>query len=247
MKSKCQLILASLLVCNLTACRGQSVSDEEETSRMAGDDIGLQKAKSLLLRSILQKMQEDDRSAEGSSSQTEWMTKRQHPGKRHGEHPEKRQHPGRREEAAGERRSDSQKRQHPGKRSATERASEPMITLLGELSKRQHPGKRYRVLHGERRHPGARRAEDEDRDEGDEDPAELERRQHPGKRFWSYSNPDSGTVSPCDASNPARCSKASLLLDFFHNINKSRAEEKRQHPGKRFAPEEVKGSYPRRV
>lgn len=203
-------------------------------------------------------------SAEGSSSQTEWVTKRQHPGKRYSEDLEKRQHPGRREEDEDEqyldvqkrqhpgKREDEmhsfmelQKRQHPGKRSTTGHVSENPVMLLSELSKRQHPGKRYLVLHSKRQHPGKRHPEDEDSDgdwdadaDGDEDVAELEKRQHPGKRFWDNSSPDLGTNSPCDVLDPTSCSKTSFLLDFLDNINKSHAEEKRQHPGKRFAPEE---------
>lgn len=198
------------------------------------------------------------------SSQPEWVTKRQHPGKRYGEDLEKRQHPGRRDEDEDEQYLDVQKRQHPGKRedemqsfvdlrkrqhpgkrSTTGHMSENPVLLLSELSKRQHPGKRYLVLHTKRQHPGKRRSEDEDDDgnwnadmEGEEDLPELEKRQHPGKRFWDNSNPDLGTNSPCDALDSVSCSKTSLLLDFLDNLNKSHAEEKRQHPGKRFAPEE---------
>lgn len=192
------------------------------------------------------------------------MTKRQHPGKRYSEDLEKRQHPGRREEDEDDqyldvqkrqhpgKRDDEmhsfmelQKRQHPGKRSTMGHISDNPVILLSELSKRQHPGKRYLVLHSKRQHPGKRYTEDEDGDgdwdadsDGDEDLPELEKRQHPGKRFWDNSSPDLGTNSPCDVLDPTSCSKSSLLLDFLDNINKSHAEEKRQHPGKRFAPEE---------
>lgn len=200
----------------------------------------------------------------GSSSQIEWVTKRQHPGKRYSEDLEKRQHPGRREESEDEqyldvqkrqhpgKRDDEmhslvelQKRQHPGKRTTLGHISENPVMLLSELSKRQHPGKRYLVLQSKRQHPGKRHLEDEDGDgdwyadaDGDEDLAELEKRQHPGKRFWDNSSPDLDTNSPCDVLDPMSCSKTSLLLDFLDNINKSHVEEKRQHPGKRFASEE---------
>ncbi|XP_070767054.1 pro-thyrotropin-releasing hormone [Enoplosus armatus] len=264
MKSTCLLILASLVVCNLTVSGGQGFPDEDETDQRTIDDIILQRAESLLLRSILKKMQDEDGRNEGSSSQTEWVTKRQHPGKRYSEDLEKRQHPGRREDDEDEqyldvqkrqhpgKREDEmhsfmelQKRQHPGKRSTTGHISENPVMLLSELSKRQHPGKRYLVLHSKRQHPGKRHPEYEDGDgdwdadaDGDEDLADLEKRQHPGKRFWDTSSPDLGTNSPCDVLDPTSCSKTSLLLDFLDNINKSHAEEKRQHPGKRFAPEE---------
>lgn len=154
---------------------------------------------------------------------------------------QKRQHPGKREDEMHSF-MEFQKRQHPGKRSSsTGHISE---NLLSELSKRQHPGKRYLLLHSKRQHPGKRQDEeddgdwDADADGDDEDLAELEKRQHPGKRFWDTSSPDLGTNSPCDVLDPTSCSKTSLLLDFLDNINKSHAEEKRQHPGKRFAPEE---------
>ncbi|KAK5863782.1 hypothetical protein PBY51_000787 [Eleginops maclovinus] len=266
MKSTCLLILASLVVCNMTVCGGQGFPADEETDGRTIDDIILQRAESLLLRSILRKMQDEYGRNEGSSSQTEWVTKRQHPGKRYIEDLEKRQHPGRREEDEDEQYLDVQKRQHPGKREdemhsfmefqkrqhpgkrvTMEHVSENPIVLLSELSKRQHPGKRYLVLHSKRQHPGKRNFEDEEDEgdwdadadgDGDEEFAELEKRQHPGKRFLDNSSPDFGTNSPCDVLDPTSCSKTNLLLDFLDNINKSHAEEKRQHPGKRFAPEE---------
>ncbi|KAM8754021.1 pro-thyrotropin-releasing hormone isoform 1-T2 [Acanthopagrus schlegelii] len=265
MKSTCLLILASFVVCNLRVCGGQGIPAEDDTDRRTIDDIILQRAESLLLRSILQKLQDEDGRNDGFPSQTEWVTKRQHPGKRYSEDVEKRQHPGRRDEDEDEqyldvqrrqhpgKREDEmhsfmeniQKRQHPGKRTTVGHISENPVMFLSELSKRQHPGKRYLVLQSKRQHPGKRYLEDEDGDgdwdadaDGDEDLAELEKRQHPGKRFWDNSSPDLGTNSPCDVLDPTSCSKTSLLLDFLDNINKSHAEEKRQHPGKRFAPEE---------
>lgn len=183
------------------------------------------------------------------------MEKRQHPGRREEDEDEqylevqRRQHPGKREDEAHSF-AELQKRQHPGKRATAGHVSETPLVLLSELSKRQHPGKRYLVLHSKRQHPGKRHTGDEEEEDGgddngdwdadgDEDLAELEKRQHPGKRFWDNSSPDLGTNSPCDVLDPTSCSKASLLLDFLDNINKSHhAEEKRQHPGKRFAPEE---------
>ncbi|XP_029973733.1 pro-thyrotropin-releasing hormone isoform X2 [Salarias fasciatus] len=259
MKSTCLVILASLTICNLAVSGGQSISAEDETDRMSVDDLILQRAEGLLLRSILQKLQDED-GRNGYTSQNEWVTKRQHPGKRYSEDLEKRQHPGRREEDEDEQFLDAQKRQHPGKR------EDDMHSLLGlqkrqhpgkrftmehisdnpfsEFSKRQHPGKRYLMLHSKRQHPGKRHPEYEDGDwdweaEGEEDLPGVEKRQHPGKRFWDNSSPDMGTNSPCDVLDPASCgSKTSLLLDFLDNINKSHAEEKRQHPGKRLAPEE---------
>lgn len=165
---------------------------------------------------------------------------------------EKRQHPGRREASDEEespevpdRRADDtrslaepQKRQHPGRRAAPGHASQSPAALLGQLWKRQHPGKRYLVLPSKRQHPGKRDGGWDAAEEGDEDLAEVEKRQHPGKRVWDRSNPDLGMRSPCDVSDPMSCSKASLLLDFLDSISTGQAEEKRQHPGKRLAPEE---------
>ncbi|KAM4563742.1 pro-thyrotropin-releasing hormone [Odontesthes bonariensis] len=263
MKSASLLFLASLAICKLTVSDGQGISAEEGTDRRTTiDDIILQRAESLLLRSILKKLQEEDGRNDGFFPQPEWVTKRQHPGKRYINDLEKRQHPGRREEDEDDldldvqkrqhpgKREDEmhtfmglQKRQHPGKRSQTGHISDSPFILLSELSKRQHPGKRYLVLHSKRQHPGKRHTSDED-GEGDwdayeeEDLPELEKRQHPGKRFLENSSTEFGTNSPCDVLDSESCSKTSFLLDFLDNINKSHDEEKRQHPGKRFAPEE---------
>ncbi|XP_034028619.1 pro-thyrotropin-releasing hormone [Thalassophryne amazonica] len=264
MKSACLFLLAFLAICNLTVSRGQSVPADDETDRRTIDDIILQRAESLLLRSIIRKMQEEDGINEGFSTQSEWVTKRQHPGKRYGEDFDKRQHPGRREEGEDkqldvERRQhpgkredemhtfvEFQKRQHPGKRSRVGNLSENPITFLSEVTKRQHPGKRYLILHSKRQHPGKRHMEDEDGEwdwdadvDGDEDLQDLEKRQHPGKRFWDNQSPDLSSDRPCDVLDLRSCSKSGLqLLELLDNAASNRAEEKRQHPGKRFAPVE---------
>ncbi|KAM4610901.1 pro-thyrotropin-releasing hormone [Polymixia lowei] len=252
MKLTYLLILASLTVCNLTVSGGQGILVEDGTGdRKTIDDIILQRAESLLLRSILKKIEDEDGTNEGFSPQPEWVTKRQHPGKRYNEdletqqHPgreedededyvdvEKRQHPGKREDEIDSF-TDFQKRQHPGKRSMLEQKYENPV-FLSELSKRQHPGKRYLMLYTKRQHPGKRDTED---GVEDGDLQELEKRQHPGKRFWDNSSPDLGTDSPCNTLDPSGCSKTNLLLNLLDNVAKSRAEEKRQHPGKRLALE----------
>ncbi|XP_020778121.1 pro-thyrotropin-releasing hormone [Boleophthalmus pectinirostris] len=249
MKSTYLLVLASLAVCNLPHCNGQSLTEDDPDHRTI-DDIILQKAESLLLRSILKKIQGDDERYEGTS-QPGWVTKRQHPGKRYTEEDldvdapyldvNKRQHPGKREEEMYSY-LEPQKRQHPGKRTATGFVSDNPLLVLSELSKRQHPGKRYLMLHTKRQHPGKRFFPDADSDfdsEGEE-LAELEKRQHPGKRFLDNSNPFLGSNPPCDFLDSNGCSSSQnrLLLDFLDNINTSHVEEKRQHPGKRFASEE---------
>ncbi|KAM9429458.1 pro-thyrotropin-releasing hormone [Salvelinus alpinus] len=233
MKSTCLIVLASLAVCNLTVARGQSIPAEEKTGDRQIDDIILQRAESILLRSILKMTEDEDGVNEALSSQPEWLVKRQHPGKREEDEDEdsrevqKRQHPGKREDEI-----DSfvelQKRQHPGKRSMLEQITENSA-FLSELSKRQHPGKRYLMMYSKRQHPGRRDVDDES---DAADLQELEKRQHPGKRYWDNMSPDLGANSPCDVLDPG-CSKANLLLELLDN-----AAEKRQHPGKRSAPEE---------
>ncbi|XP_051911583.1 pro-thyrotropin-releasing hormone [Hippocampus zosterae] len=245
------LFLACVLLCNLTAARGgaRSISSEEEPDPRTAEDLLLRRAESLLLRSVLRKMQaQDDKSGE-ISAQAAWVTKRQHPGKRRTEDGA---------EEADEEDSDVERRQHPGKRAAAAAATgRPPATLAqGEPSKRQHPGKRYAaVTRSRRQHPGKRQPDRED-DEDDEDDEEeeeaeeeereeeqgehrrlpdLHRRQHPGKRFW-----DRAASGPCEyLRDPARCAESDLLLHFLDRIGDvKRGDEKRQHPGKRFAPEE---------
>lgn len=60
MKSTCLLILASLVLCNLALCAGQGIAAEDEVDHRTIDDIILQRAESLLLRSLLKKMQDED-------------------------------------------------------------------------------------------------------------------------------------------------------------------------------------------
>ncbi|XP_015250216.1 PREDICTED: thyrotropin releasing hormone [Cyprinodon variegatus] len=260
MKPASLFVLASFLICNLAVSEEQGLPAEDEMDRSTTiDNIILQRAQDILLRSILKKLQNENDRNDGIFSQPEWMTKRQHPGKRYLEDLEKRQHPGRREggddaqlwdvqkrQHPGKREDevhsflDFQKRQHPGKRSTVEYIPDNPTALLGELSKRQHPGKRYLVLHSKRQHPGKRFLEEEDGEaglfeDGEEDASELEKRQHPGKRFWDNSSPELSTSNPCEVLDSDSCSKTSLLLDFLENI---KSQEKRQHPGKRFAPEE---------
>lgn len=167
------------------------------------------------------------------------LEKRQHPGKRENLDDEsysemmKRQHPGKREEDEElDRYLELQKRQHPGRRSLWDPyldISGNQLAYLNEFSKRQHPGKRY-LAYSKRQHPGKRSWNDEidEMDGGDQD---LEKRQHPGKRYLDSDSPDYHV--PCDLQDSFNCSKTSLLLEFLGNVSKGRAEEKRQHPGRR--------------
>ncbi|KAM4650970.1 thyrotropin releasing hormone isoform 1-T2 [Discoglossus pictus] len=207
---------------------------EEETQGEDSPDLSniLQRAQGVLIRSILRRMEEGEQSERDSElPPLDWISKRQHPGKRLQEDLEKRQHPGKREE--GEWYLDLPKRQHPGKRSSLgdqylENPSTP-LGLFSEVSKRQHPGKRS-LSYTKRQHPGKRMwEEEEDTELGD--PQDMEKRQHPGKRYLEAENMD--YLTPCEGTDPFNCSKGSLLLEILDNVSKGRVEEKRQHPGRR--------------
>ncbi|KAJ7316946.1 hypothetical protein JRQ81_003108 [Phrynocephalus forsythii] len=203
--------------------------EDEEKSHL--DDI-VQKAENILLRSVFRKVEEDeDPSKESDSSQLDWMSKRQHPGKRSMQDVQKRQHPGKREENDLDPYTEQQQQQQQraGKRSLWDPYLDIPISqlpYLNELSKRQHPGKRY-LAYSKRQHPG-KRGWDEEAEEGEQT---LEKRQHPGKRYLSLETPDS--IVPCDPHDSLECSKGSPLLELLDNISKGRVEEKRQHPGRR--------------
>ncbi|MEE6524643.1 hypothetical protein FKM82_024211 [Ascaphus truei] len=164
----------------------------------------------------------------------DWISKRQHPGKRQQEEVEKRQHPGRREEAEEALYLEPQKRQHPGRRSPQgDQYSDnfsPSLGFLPEVSKRQHPGKRN-LPYSKRQHPGKRGWEEEGMELGD--PQDVEKRQHPGKRYLESESFD--YLPPCEGSDPFNCSRGGLLLELLDNVSRGRLEEKRQHPGRRAA------------
>lgn len=145
---------------------------------------------------------------------------------------QKRQHPGKREDES-DFLIELQRRQHPGRRSELEGQSSVPGDVLSEIFKRQHPGKRYDA-YTKRQHPGRR--ETEERAAASAlDLWEMDKRQHPGKRFWDPAS-EASTGSPCDVGG---CSKAaSLLLQLLNEVKQSRANEKRQHPGKRLNAQE---------
>ncbi|XP_029453471.1 thyrotropin releasing hormone [Rhinatrema bivittatum] len=236
------LLLLSLTLSSITVTLGQPVLQENETEERSHLDEILQRAEGMIIRSIRKKIEEEDE--EPSALQLEWLSKRQHPGKRFLEDLEKRQHPGKREEGdemsfiesqkrqhPGKREEDSdgymemQKRQHPGRRSLLDHywdSPSTQLVSMSELSKKQHPGKRTRG-YSKRQHPGKR--------EWDEELEDLEKRQHPGKRYLESEGLD--YYPPCDIQDIFNCTKASLLLELLDNVNKGREEEKRQHPGRR--------------
>uniref|UniRef100_A0A7M4F317 Pro-thyrotropin-releasing hormone n=1 Tax=Crocodylus porosus TaxID=8502 RepID=A0A7M4F317_CROPO len=224
------LLLLSLTLSGICLNLGQLTLEGGENSERSHLDDILQRAESILLRSILKKVEEEEE-LNKDASEPDSLSKRQHPGKRFFNELEKRQHPGKREDGEEALYGDIQKRQHPGKRE-----EDDDLDRYLELQKRQHPGKstqqhpgkRY-LVYAKRQHPGKRGWEDE-LDLGEQD---LEKRQHPGKRFSDSESPD--YAAPCDLQDDINCSKGSLLLELLDNVNKGREEEKRQHPGRRFA------------
>ncbi|KAG8435885.1 hypothetical protein GDO86_007108, partial [Hymenochirus boettgeri] len=173
----------------------------EDTSPMDNLDV-LERAKGILIRSIIETMEDDDQNDREPAS-VEMFSKRQHPGKRSQDELEKRQHPGKRE--MEDFNLELPKRQHPGRRfmEEIEKRRQPAkvegewgkrysidsssyMDFLSDVSKRQHPGKRIPDLSFiKRQHPGKR-------DQGDteyENSLDIEKRQHPGKREDPCSGP----------------------------------------------------------
>ncbi|XP_039220483.1 thyrotropin releasing hormone [Crotalus tigris] len=200
------LFLAFTSVCvNL----GQQFPEEDDNDEKSLLDDLSPEAESLILSSIFRKVEDakEDLEKEPNASELDWITKRQHPGKRMV--------------------MDLEKRQHPGRRSLSDQIlsiPSSQLAYLNELSKRQHPGKRY-LPYNKRQHPGKRGWDDETESE-----EILEKRQHPGKRYLGSQTPDNNIL--CDTQESSECSKGSLLLGLLEKINKVRGEEKSQHPGR---------------
>ncbi|KAE8612154.1 hypothetical protein XENTR_v10012742 [Xenopus tropicalis] len=190
----------------------------EEDSAPADNLDVLEKAKGILIRSILEGFQEGQQNKRAFPDEMEMISKRQHPGKRFQEELEKRQHPGKRDlgdlnlelskrQHPGRRfLEEIEKRQHPGKREEGEWSrgyrsdDSSYLDLLSDVSKRQHPGKRIPdPLFTKRQHPGKREAEEED-DTEFEISKEVAKRQHPGKRF-----------DPCEGPNAYNCNSGNFL------------------------------------
>ncbi|NXD13991.1 TRH protein, partial [Nothocercus nigrocapillus] len=239
------LLLLCLSLCADGLSHRQPLPEGGDNVEKRPLDDNMQKAESLILQSVLKKSEEVKINKESNAPLPEWLSKRQHPGKRYLSDLEKRQHPGKREDEEESSYGDIQKRQHPGKREEEgnldsylelkkrqhpgrrslwdEHADTPNVQLiyLNELSKRQHPGKRY-LMH-KLQHPGSRGWNDE-QDLRDQ---HVEKRQHPGKRYLDTKSAD--YAAPCDFQESFSCNEGSLLFDLVKNV--SRAEQKRQHPG----------------
>ncbi|XP_017360564.1 thyrotropin releasing hormone isoform X1 [Cebus imitator] len=228
------LLLALALTLNLIGVPGggaQPEAAQQEAVTVAErpglDDLLRQVERLLFLRENILRQQGDQ--GEHSASQIlqpDWLSKRQHPGKREEEGevgveeeeeeagamgPHKRQHPGRREDEASWSVDAAQhKRQHPGRRS-------PWLGYA--VTRRQHPGRRLAD-------PKAQRSwEEEEEEEERKEELMPEKRQHPGKRAVE------GSCEPQGA-----CGQAVLLLGLLDDLSRSQgAEEKQQNLGQRAA------------
>ncbi|XP_062441830.1 thyrotropin releasing hormone [Rhea pennata] len=229
----------------------QPLPEESDNAERSTLDDNPQKTESLNLQSVLKKSEEEKIDKESDTPLPEWLSKRQHPGKRYLIDLGKRQHPGKREDEEdlsygdiqkkqdpGKREEEQnldsylelKKQQHPGRRSLWDQYADfanAQLTYLNELSKRQHPGKRY--LTYKLQHPGSRSWNDE-QDLRDQ---HVEKRQHPGKRYRDSKSPD--YAAPCNFQKSFSCNEGSLLLDLVENVNIGRVEEKHQHLGGRLA------------
>ncbi|XP_019501578.1 PREDICTED: thyrotropin releasing hormone [Hipposideros armiger] len=229
------LLFTMALTLTLTDVPGGCAQPEvaQQEAAMAAKHPGLgdllhQVERLSLLGEDLQRLRgkQGDRESESQIFQPDWLSKRQHPGKREEEAeeeveeeeeeggavgPHKRQHPGRREDApVWSVDVTQQKRQHPGRRSS----------WLGyTFTKRQHPGRRLVD-------PKTQRSWEEEEEGEEEDEGELmpEKRQHPGKRALG---------GPCGLQGD--CGQASVLLGLLDDLSRSQGTEKRQHPGRRAA------------
>ncbi|NXU12690.1 TRH protein, partial [Pardalotus punctatus] len=222
------LLLLCLTLCGVCINGGHLLPEESENMGRNPLDDNLQRSKSLILQSLLKKAEKKEAiNKESNAPLPEWLSKRQHPGKKYLSNLEKRQHPGKRETEDDLDVYLKLKRQQPlGRKSLLDESadsSRAQLTYMNELSKREHPGRRYLMY--KHQHPSKR---------GWNYEADLygEKRQHPGKRHW---NPDSSDdTGPCNFQESFTCHKGSLLLDLV-DVSRDRVEEKRQHPGKRSA------------
>ncbi|NWV17883.1 TRH protein, partial [Origma solitaria] len=243
------LLLLCLTLCGVCFNGGHLLPEERENMGRNPLDDNLQRSESLILQSVLKKAEKKEEiNKESNAPLLEWLSKRQHPGKKYLSNLEKRQHPGKRDVEKDTSYGDIQKRQHPGKREIEDdpdvhmklkRQQPPgrkslldqfadspraQLTDMNELSKREHPDRRYLMY--EHQHPSKRSWNYEIDLYG-------EKRQHPGKRHWKPDSSDD--KGPCKFQESFTCRKGSLLLDLVEDVSRDRVEEKRQHPGKRSA------------
>ncbi|XP_004368415.1 thyrotropin releasing hormone [Trichechus manatus latirostris] len=223
------LLVLGLTLTGVPGGRAQPEVAQKEAATAAEHpglyDVLRQAERLLLLREDLQRLRADQGEPDaGKTLHLDWLSKRQHPGKREKEAeegvekeeeeeereivgPQKRQHPGRREDEASWSVDVTQhKRQHPGRRS-------PWLEYA--ITKRQHPGRGLVD-------PKAQRSWEEEEDEGELMP---EKHQHQGKGALE------GPCGPWGA-----CDQATFLLRLLGDLSRGQgAKEKRQHPGRRAA------------
>lgn len=167
------------------------------------DDLLQQAERLLLLQEDLQGLPGVPMEHESQVLQPDWLSKRQHPGKRE---EDTKEGPEEEEEEGGV--VGPQKRQHPGRRS-------PWLEYV--ITKRQHPGRRLVDPHSQRSW------EEEDAEEDREGAPIPKKRQHPGKRALGR---------PCGPQGVCGQASLLLgLLDDLRQSQG--AHEKRQHPGRR--------------
>ncbi|XP_031465279.1 thyrotropin releasing hormone [Phasianus colchicus] len=224
----------------------------EKMGRSSLDDI-LQRSGSHMFQFVIKKVEKkEDMNKELNVPLPQWLSKRQHPGKRYISDLEKRQHPGKRDAEEEASFGDIQKRQnlgktevegypanyleltkrqHPGRRSLWDQSTDisSSLTYLNELSKRQHPGRRHLMY---KHQLPSKRGRNDELDLGDQN---WEKHQRFGKRDRDSDSSD--YAGPCDLQQSAICNKGSLLLDLAEKFSKESLEEKRQHPGRRSARE----------
>ncbi|NXT68216.1 TRH protein, partial [Chaetops frenatus] len=242
------LLLLCLTSCGVCFNGGHLPEESENMGKRPLDDI-LQRSESLILQSVPKKAEKKEEiNKESNAPLLQWLSKRQHPGKKYPSNLEKRQHPGKRDAEKDTSYGDIWKRQHPGKRQMQDDlddylelkrqqppsrqslldqfANSPraQLTYMNELSKREHPGRRYPMY--KHQHPSKR-------DWNYEVDLYVEKGQHPGKRHWNSDSSDD--TGPCNFQESFTCHKGSLLLDLVQDVSRDRVEEKRQHPGKRSA------------
>ncbi|NXN77288.1 TRH protein, partial [Bombycilla garrulus] len=242
------LLLLCLTLCGVCFNGGHLLPVESENMGKSSLDDTLQRSESLILQSVLKKAEkEEEINKESNAPLLQWLSRRQHPGKKYLSNLEKRQHPGKRDVEEEATYGDIQKRQHPGKREMEDDldvylelkrqqppsrkslldqfANSPraQITYMNELFKREHPGRRYAIY--KQQGPSKR---------GWNDEVDLysEKRQHPGKRHWNSDSSDD--TGPCNFQESFTCHRG-RLLDIVEDVSRDRVEEKRQHPGKRSA------------
>ncbi|ELW46962.1 Prothyroliberin [Tupaia chinensis] len=218
------LALAFALTLTLTHIPGGRAQPEaaQQEEAMAGadrpglDDLLRQAERLLFLREDLQRLQGNPgESPESPNLQPDWLSKRQHPGKREEEEEE-----GAEEEEEEDRGAVApHKRQHPGRRE--EGAPPDRRWLESAVAKRQHPGRR---LVDPKTHRSWEEEEETEEEEGDGGLL-PEKRQHPGKRAPGV---------PCGPQGA--CGQAGLLLGLLDDLSRAQgAEERRPRPGRRVA------------